>query len=91
MSKCKYTREHKGNSLIDFPLEYTVIDLETTGLDPEYNDIIEISAIKYKNCEEIDRFTSLVQPPYECLYDGGRAVDITFCDEQILYKEKHEI
>ena len=30
----KITREGKGKSVIDFPTSYTVIDIETTGLDP---------------------------------------------------------
>jgi len=57
-----YTREHKGKSLIDFPSDYIVIDIETTGLDPEYDNIIEMSAIKVRRNEIVDRFTSLCKP-----------------------------
>lgn len=66
------TREHKGKSLIAFPSDYCIIDLETTGLSTEWNDIIEIGAIRYSGGREIDRFQSLVQPPP---FDDGTFVD----------------
>lgn len=53
----------KGTSLITFPLDYCMIDLETTGFSSQWNDIIEIGAIRYSNGIEIERFQSLVQPP----------------------------
>ena len=40
-----------------------MIDLETTGFSSQWNDIIEIGAIRYSNGIEIERFQSLVQPP----------------------------
>ncbi len=55
-------RSGKGQSIIKFPDEYTIIDIETTGLDPRYCEIIEVSAIKYANNSITDRFTSLVKP-----------------------------
>ncbi|MBQ8001210.1 MAG: hypothetical protein IJ298_08465 [Ruminococcus sp.] len=41
-------RECKGKSLLQFPDNYTVIDLETTGLDPARDELIEISAFSAK-------------------------------------------
>ena len=35
-------RSNKGNSLLDFPNSYTVIDIETTGLDHKYDQIIDM-------------------------------------------------
>lgn len=55
----------KGRSLLDLPQDYTVIDLETTGLEPRYDDIIEVACIKYRGGEEVGRFQSLVQPPLQ--------------------------
>lgn len=42
-----------------------VVDIETTGLSPQYNEIIEIAAIKYKSGEKVDIFSTLVKPEYE--------------------------
>ena len=55
-----------GQSLDD---TYVVFDLETTGLSPEKNRIIEIGAVKVENGKITDRFSSFVNPdvpiPYE--------------------------
>ena len=42
--------------------EYTVLDLETTGLTPYREWITEIAAIKCKNWNIIDEFQTLVNP-----------------------------
>ena len=55
-------RDGKGKSLVKFPDDYTVIDIETTGLDSEYCDIIEVAALKYSNGKKIDEFCSFVKP-----------------------------
>lgn len=39
--------------------EYMVIDIETTGLDPLYNDILEVAALHIKDGEIIDTFSEL--------------------------------
>lgn len=59
------TREHKGKSLLEFPDSYVAIDIETTGLDPIYDEIIEIAALKIQNGSETDRYHSLVNPKCE--------------------------
>lgn len=53
-------REHKGASLLTFPDTYVVIDIETTGLDPRFDEIIELAGIKYANEVEVGRFQTLV-------------------------------
>lgn len=62
-------REYKGSSIILRTDSYTVVDIETTGLSPYYDEIIEIAAIKYKDGVEIDHFSSLVKPSpeYGCI------------------------
>lgn len=42
--------------------DYVVFDLETTGLDPITNKIIEIGALKYKNKKLVDEFSVLINP-----------------------------
>lgn len=37
-----------------------VVDIETTGLSPQYDEIIEIAAIKFKSVEKVDVFSTLV-------------------------------
>lgn len=61
-SSTRSNRELKGKSLLSFPGDYVVIDLETTGLDPRFDEIIEIAGIKYSDNQEIGRFQSLVNP-----------------------------
>lgn len=61
----KTSREQKGNSLLALPDHYTVVDLETTGLDPQWNDIIEFGAERVENDIVIDHFSALVNPGYE--------------------------
>lgn len=58
-------REQKGKSLIDIPNSYVVFDIETTGLDPEYDEIIEIGAVKIKDGIEVEKFNTLIKPEYD--------------------------
>lgn len=57
-------RDRKGHSLLAFPSRYVVLDLETTGLDPQYDDIIEVAAIRIVDGAIEDSFSSLVNPGY---------------------------
>ncbi|MGI6710040.1 MAG: PolC-type DNA polymerase III [Bacilli bacterium] len=41
---------------------YVVYDIETTGLSSNYDEIIEIGAIKLQNGVEIDRFSEYIKP-----------------------------
>lgn len=41
---------------------FSVLDVETTGLSPEYNRIIEIAIVKVKNGEITDSYNTLINP-----------------------------
>lgn len=41
---------------------YVALDLETTGLDPSRDTIIEVGAIKFNNQRELGSFSSLINP-----------------------------
>jgi DNA polymerase-3 subunit epsilon len=58
----EYHKRNKGQSLISFPNDYIVIDTETTGLDPEYDELIEVTAIKIRDGKEVESFDSLIKP-----------------------------
>lgn len=51
-----------GASIIDFPDTYVILDLETTGYDRKFDEIIEMAAIKVLNNEISDKFQSFVHP-----------------------------
>ncbi len=41
---------------------FVSIDLETTGLDPRNDEIIELGAVKFENSREVGRYSQLVKP-----------------------------
>lgn len=80
-------RSKKGKSIITFPNDYTVIDIETTGLSPQYDSIIEVSAIKISNNKAIDRFDSLIKPNVEgSFYVDAFIEDLTGITNEMLAK-----
>ncbi len=64
-NETKNTRNNKGTNLLLFPTDYTVVDIETTGLSPQYDEIIEICAIRYRNKEFVEKYTTLIKPKYK--------------------------
>jgi len=59
------TREFKGNSVLKDIPNYTVIDIETTGISPRADSIIEISALRVRDRIVSDVFSALINPGYE--------------------------
>ena len=64
---CK--RQFKGKSLDIAPSAFVCLDIETTGLSPAYDNIIEISAIKCENGEITATFSEIINihrplPPF---------------------------
>ena len=64
---------NKGKNLTALPETYCVIDIETTGLSPDFDSIIEVSGIKYDHGKQIAEFSSLIKP--EETYDDGTYID----------------
>ncbi len=53
---------NKGVSIFEIPVDYTIVDLETTGLAPADDAIIEVAAFKYKDNQLVDKYTTLIKP-----------------------------
>lgn len=61
----KVKRINKGKSLLKILSDYIVIDIETTGLCAEIDEIIEICALKINENIVVDTFHSLIKPTDE--------------------------
>lgn len=64
----------KGQNLLD---EFVVFDLETTGLNRNYNKIIEIGAVKIKGGKIQDRFSSFINPNEKLTAEIVKITNIT--------------
>lgn len=56
---------NKGKSLLINADDYTVVDIETTGLSIYTAEIIELSAVKVRDNIIVDEFSTLVRPKSE--------------------------
>lgn len=70
-------KREKGKNIISFPDEYVMIDIETTGLSAEWDDILEIGALRVRNGEIVDSFQSFVAYDYEIPEDITALTGIT--------------
>ncbi len=61
--------------------DYCVIDIETTGLNRQKDQIIEISALRVRNNKITDTFTKLVKPTVPIPYSATKINGIT--DEMV--------
>lgn len=61
-SRIRCEDRKKGNSILAFPDNYVILDIETTGYDPFWDDIIEICAVKCVNHKPIETLNTLVKP-----------------------------
>lgn len=53
---------NRGKLLNEYVSDYVVFDLETTGINSNYDEVIEISAIKVVGGKVVDEFSTLVNP-----------------------------
>ena len=58
-------RLYKGKSLIERVNNYTLIDVETTGYFPWYDEIIAFAGLKVRNGIVVDSFQTLISPNVE--------------------------
>ena len=58
----KMRQRNKGKRLSGYIEDYVVFDLETTGINPERDAIIEISAVKVEKHKVVGEFSTLVNP-----------------------------
>ncbi len=57
----KKNRDLKGKNLLELPVDYCLLDIETTGLDATFDDAIEIGIIKVRNNEIVDEFQTYIK------------------------------
>ena len=67
----------KAKRLSDYVPDYVVFDLETTGINPSADAIIEISALKVENKKVVDSFSTLVNPERSIPYRATAVNGIT--------------
>lgn len=67
----------KGKQLFNYIPNYVLFDLETTGLSPAYEEVIELSAVKVKNGVIVDEFSELVNPGRAIPRAASRVNNIT--------------
>lgn len=68
-------RPFKGRRAAVIPDEFVAIDIETTGLNPTCDEIVEVSAVRYRNGHEVEAYETLVKPTrplsaFITLYNG---------------------
>lgn len=61
ISVASIPRANKGKSLDYLVDDYVLVDIETTGLSPQKDDIIEIGAMKIKDNQVVDTFNTLLK------------------------------
>lgn len=71
----------EGVLMLDSPNTFVAVDVETTGLNPRSDEIIQIGAIKYENGVECDRFMSYVKPTVPISPKASKVNNI--CDDTV--------
>lgn len=68
---------HGGKLVHTYTPNYVVFDLETTGISPKYDEVIEISAVKVQSGKVVDEFSMLVNPGRSIPAGASRVNGIT--------------
>ena len=67
----------KGTLITKYTPNYVIFDLEPTGISPNYDEVIEISALKVKGGEVVDEFNTLVNPGRKIPFGATKVNGIT--------------
>ena len=67
----------KGTLSNKYTPNYVIFDLETTGISPNYDEVIEISALKVKDGKVVDEFNTLVNPGRKIPFGATQVNGIT--------------
>lgn len=66
---------------MNIPMNYVAFDIETTGLNPKYDKIIEIGAVRVRDGEPAETFSTFVNPAKSL---PARIVELTgICDDDV--------
>ncbi|MCI5804734.1 MAG: topoisomerase DNA-binding C4 zinc finger domain-containing protein [Clostridium sp.] len=72
----------QGKLLNEYIEDYVVFDLETTGVSPYNDEVIEISAVKARKGKVVEEFSQLVNPQRTIPFAASRVNNIT--DDMVL-------
>ena len=53
--------------------DYVALDIETTGLNPDKDEIIEIGAVRYQNGTPIESYSALIKPSFPLSVSNARS------------------
>lgn len=67
----------RGRKIEKYISDYVVFDLETTGVSPVCDEVVEISGVKVKGGKVTDEFSSLVNPGRSIPWAASRVNGIT--------------
>lgn len=70
-------KKNELSALLPEEAEFCVLDVETTGLSPRTNGIIEIGIVKVSNMKIVDKYHSLVNPGKDIPYFITQLTGIT--------------
>lgn len=70
------------------PRTFVALDLETTGLDPSRDAIIEVGAVRYRDDQPIDQYSTLVNPGRPIPYEITQLTGIT--DRDVVGKPRFD-
>ena len=73
-----------GNLLNTYVADYVVFDLETTGISPKTDEVVEISAVKVEHGKVTDEFSTLVNPKRRIPYGASRVMAL-----RMIWLRKH--